>query len=165
MNVRRVVVAAILAGCVAGCGQAVDLERERAAVIETDRQWAAAAADKDVERIVSFWTDDAVLFAPDHRPLEGKEAIRRFVADSFALPGFSVSWETTQAVVAAGGDLAYTVGKNRFTVTDDDGNPVTATGNGIAIWRKQKDGSWRCVVDVGTNDPPDEEQDAPASAR
>jgi uncharacterized protein (TIGR02246 family) len=165
MSARRVVVAAILAGCVAGCGQAVDLERERAAVIQTDREWAAAAADKDVERTVSFWTDDAVLFAPDQRPLEGKEAIRRFVADSFALPGFSVSWETTQAVVAAGGDLAYTIGKNRFTAPGPDGDLITATGNGIAIWRKQKDGSWRCVVDVGTNDPTDEEQDAPASAR
>ena len=32
-------------------------------LLKTDREWAQAAATTDIERIVAYWTDDAVIYA------------------------------------------------------------------------------------------------------
>jgi hypothetical protein len=38
----------------------MDLERERKRLLERDAEWAAlSSTGRDVERILSFWTDDA----------------------------------------------------------------------------------------------------------
>ncbi|HEX5135257.1 MAG TPA: hypothetical protein VFW81_07695 [Thermoanaerobaculia bacterium] len=43
---------------------------ERATLLERDREWAAVASEgKDLERILSFWTDDAKVF-PSGAPIE-----------------------------------------------------------------------------------------------
>lgn len=55
---------------------AADLEKERATIIEIDKQWATVAAEgRDVKRIISFWADDAKIFAPGMPVIEGKTAI------------------------------------------------------------------------------------------
>lgn len=48
----------------------------REELLKVDKEWAQAAATRNVERIVSYWTDDAVIYPPDETPVEGKEAIR-----------------------------------------------------------------------------------------
>ena len=59
---------------------AADLDKERATILEIDKQWAAATAEgRDVDRIISFWADDAKIFAPGMPLIEGKTAIRQFV--------------------------------------------------------------------------------------
>jgi ketosteroid isomerase-like protein len=43
----------------------MDLERERKALLERDAEWAALSSKgQDVDQILSFWTDDARVFAP-----------------------------------------------------------------------------------------------------
>lgn len=154
MRQRTMSWAGLLAIIGVGCARQPDLSAERAALLSTDKEWAAAAASGDVERTVSYWTDDAILLPAGTRPLVGKEAIREFVAASFRTPGFSVSWESTEPKFATGRDLAYMVGRNKFTVRGPDGNLVTTTGNAVSIWRKEPDGAWRCVIDIGNADPP-----------
>ncbi len=48
-----------------GCAPTVDVEAERAALREADRQFSAAAAAKHVEGVVSLFADDAQLLPPD----------------------------------------------------------------------------------------------------
>ncbi len=55
-----------------GCAPIVDLEAERASVLETDKEWASAMVAKDLDRAMSFVADDATLFPPDAPILEGK---------------------------------------------------------------------------------------------
>jgi uncharacterized protein (TIGR02246 family) len=130
----------------------VDLERERESLRRSDREWARAAGSGDVEKIVSYWTDDAVVLPPGAPALVGKQAIRAFVAHSLKVPGFAISWEAGQVVVAAGGDTGYTVGTNKVTVSGADGRPVTTVGKAVTVWRKEPDGAWRCVVDIWNTD-------------
>jgi ketosteroid isomerase-like protein len=44
--------------------------------------------------------------------------------------------------------MAYSSGIDRISVTTPDGKTVTEENRGVAIWRKQPDGSWKCVLDV-----------------
>jgi ketosteroid isomerase-like protein len=85
-------------------------------VMKVDREWAQAAATRDLERIVSYWTDDAVIYTPGEAAVAGKEAIRKYVGASLALPGFAISWTPTGAEVSKSGDLGYTIGTNAITL-------------------------------------------------
>ena len=49
-------------------------------LLRRDAEWAdLATAGKDIEKIVSYWSDDAVLIFPGQPVLEGKAAIRAYV--------------------------------------------------------------------------------------
>jgi uncharacterized protein (TIGR02246 family) len=113
-----------------------------------DAAWAAAAAaGDDVERILSYWTEDAIVLPPGSPPIAGKDAIRSYVTTSLEIPGFSISWETETFAISHSHDLAYGVGKNRFTFADEQGRLQTAHGQAVTVWRKEA-GEWKCAVDI-----------------
>jgi ketosteroid isomerase-like protein len=158
---RWTVVALLLLWARPGSAQTSENEAARAALLRADNEWAGlAASSKDVDRIVSFWTDDAAIYPPREAPLIGKAAIRSYVAESLNIPGFSITWKPSQAVVAAAGDLGYTTGTNAFTFPDAQGHLTTAHGRYLTVWRKSENGAWRCVVDFWNDAPP-----APGSAQ
>ena len=139
------------------CAPGVDLDAERAALLQADKDWAAAAIEaNDIDRIVSFWTDDAQVYAPGDPILDGKEAIRAMVAGSMEIPGFSIQWEPVEVVIAPGGEMGYTTGKTTFTAPGDDGQLVTSHARYLTVWRKESDGQWRCVVDMWNAAPSEE---------
>ena len=130
------------------------LDQDRKAVLTAEREWAAAARDGDLDRSVSYMADDAMMFPPAAEPVVGKAAIRQYMASGFATPGFSVNWEPEEVVVADGGDLAYTLARSVYTVPGPDGTIHTVHAKGVAVWRKNADGDWRCVVDIWNEAPP-----------
>ena len=137
--------AVALAACQAG---GPDLAAERRAIDSTDQAWMAAAAGKDLEKIVSFWTDDATLLPPDMPALKGKAAIREYIAAGLQAPGFSVSWTTLEITVAPDGRTAYQLASNQFTAQDSTGALQTMKGKAVVLWRKEPDGAWRSVVEI-----------------
>lgn len=140
------IVAALLAGT--GCASAGSPTDVQSQILRLDADWSRAAQDRDVDRVVSFWADDAIVFPPGSPAVAGKAAIREFVAKSFQTPGFSISWKTTTVAVSRGGDIAYTTGTNRVTFSTPDGKQVTVEGKAVAVWRREKDGAWKCVIDI-----------------
>ena len=121
---------------------------------ETETQWAKAAAAKDVERFMSFYADDASLFAPGTPTATGKEAIRKGTETLFATPGFSLSFQTVKVEVSRGGDLAYCSGTYAMTMNDPKGKPVNDKGKYVAVYRKEPDGAWKAVADINNSDLP-----------
>jgi ketosteroid isomerase-like protein len=138
----------------AGCGPRVDVEKEMAAILQADKDWVAAALDgHDIDRIVSFWADDAIVYPPGAPAVIGKEAIKQFTLKSFQTPGFSIWWQTDEVIVSRGGDLAYTTGRNRFTFNDPVGKTITSYGKDVTVWRKDAAGTWKAVIDIWNEDP------------
>jgi ketosteroid isomerase-like protein len=132
-----------------GCQAPIDPTAEASALLERDRAWAQAAeAGTNAERVLQFWTDDAQVLMPGHPVLVGKEALRQMVTASFATPGFRLSWIPDSAVVSGRGDLGYTYGTNSVTVPDSADGVITQVGRYVAVWRKESDGLWRCVIDI-----------------
>jgi ketosteroid isomerase-like protein len=137
--------------------QSANDQSARDSLLKTDIEWSQSAASRDVERIVSFWTDDAVIYSPREPAVVGKAAIRQFVTESLKQPAFSISWKPTEAVVAGSGDLGYTMGTNTITFPDPQGKVVTSQGRYVTVWRKESAGRWRCVVDFW-NEAPQEQK-------
>jgi uncharacterized protein (TIGR02246 family) len=120
----------------------------RAAVIE----WSKAAKAKDVNKAVSFYADDAMVFA-DKGPLEkGKDNIRADWEQVLALPGPGLTFATTGVDVARSGDMAYDYGTYDFATADKKGNIIDAKGKYVVVWKKQADGSWKVAVDIDNGD-------------
>ena len=142
---------AILPACAPA---APDLQAEQAALMQVSRDWAQAAATGDAERIASYWADDAVVMPPNQPAIVGKAAIREFVRTSLAIPGFSVTWEPERASVAGSGEVGYLIERNQFTLTDASGTLLTLHGKSATIWRKDAKGTWKCVVDIWNDNPP-----------
>jgi uncharacterized protein (TIGR02246 family) len=140
------VVGVSLAGI--GCASAGSPNDARSEILQLDAEWSRAAEGRDVDRAVSFWADDAIVFPPGSPPVAGKAAIREFVSKSFATPGFSISWKTTSVAVSRGGDVAYATGTNRVTFAGPDGKQVAVDGKAVTVWRRGKDGAWKCVIDI-----------------
>jgi ketosteroid isomerase-like protein len=125
----------------------------RTALLQTDTDWARfAAAGKDVEKIVSYWSDDAVIYPPAEASVSGKAAIRNYVTQSFKKPFFSISWKPATAIVSESGDLGYTMGSNEITFADPGGKVARAQGRYLTVWR-HTGGAWKCVVDFWNESP------------
>jgi uncharacterized protein (TIGR02246 family) len=127
---------------------------DAAAVQKADADWSAAAQSKQADAWLAFYADDAVVLPPNEAMVTGKDEIRKPISDLLALPGLSVSWQTTKAEAARSGDLAYTYGTYELTSNDAKGNATTDHGKYSEVWRKQADGSWKCIVDMWSSDSP-----------
>lgn len=140
-----VVVAALILA--AACGRSPDLASARAQAAAADSAWqAAASAGEDLDEIVSYLAEDAVMIPPNEPPLRGREAIRRYVARGLATPGFSVSWRTTDVHVGPSGEAAHLTQENRFTAEGPSGERATFRGRGVTMWERNEAGTWECVL-------------------
>ena len=131
-----------------GCATAGSTSDAASQILRLDGEWSQAAEGRDVDRVVSFWADDATVFPPGSPPVIGQPAIREFVAKSFQTPGFSISWKTIKVVVSRSRDFAYGTGTNRVTFSGPDGRQVTVEGKAVTVWRREPEGVWKCVIDI-----------------
>jgi ketosteroid isomerase-like protein len=63
-----------------------------------------------------------------------------------------LTWWPTYADVSRAGDMGWTTGPYEFREKPTDGKPAD-TGHFFTVWRKQPDGSWKFVLDLGTRHP------------
>ena len=63
-----------------------------------------------------------------------------------------LEWRPSRAVARNGSDLAYTVGSYSTTLPESP-DSVVATGSYVTIWERQRDGSWKVSLDIGSPDP------------
>jgi ketosteroid isomerase-like protein len=144
-----------LAGACAAAPAAFDATAESAALMRRDAEWAdLATAGKDIDRMVSYWSDDAVIMEPGQRPVEGKQAIRAYVEGSMKTPGFKIHWVSEKPTFSPDGRMAYMRGTDEMTVPGPKGQLITLHLQGYSIWRKDADGVWRCTVDIANEATP-----------
>ena len=127
----------------------MDLATERERILRRDAEWSEHASQgRDVERIISYWADDAIVLPPGLPAIIGKAALREYVTDSLKIPGFKISWIANDVAMSPDGQLAYMFARNAVTMNDPNGIPVTHEGRTVTIWRRESDGEWRCAVDI-----------------
>ena len=108
---------------------------------------------KDIEKIVSYWTEDARVILPGQPVYDGKAAIRSFVTAALKTPGFKVHWVSESPVFSADGTLAWISSIVETSVGDDKGVISTTKGRSVTVWRKEADGEYRCVI--SSDSPPE----------
>ena len=119
---------------------------------DADLQWSFAAGGDDVDAILDFWTDDAVMYAQgEATAVVGKKAIRKFIEKNRSQPEFKISW-IPERIGALSPSDGYTAGTHAVTIMGSDGKPVDLTGHYVSLWRK--DGNkWRCYLECWNASP------------
>jgi ketosteroid isomerase-like protein len=112
----------------------------------------AAAAEKGAAGYMSFYADDAVELPDGSPPAHGKDEIGRamqFLNDK----NNRLIWSPVAVTVSQSGDLGYTYGLFVFHSIDKNGQPSIQHGKYTTIWKKQKDGQWKVILDMGNSSP------------
>jgi len=121
------------------------------AIRDADEAWSKAAATKDVDQTVAFYSADAVVMPPNAERATTKEAIRKIWKD--LVTDAKVSWKGTKVEVAKSGDIGFISGTYEVTMNDVvTGKPVNDRGKYFEVWEKQTDGSWKCGADIWNSD-------------
>jgi ketosteroid isomerase-like protein len=116
--------------------------------MEADRAFDRTTAERGVEGWVSFFADDGAMIQAGVGEIRGLEEIRRSMAGAFQ--GRSLRWGPLRADVSSSGDLGYTVGTYEARgPAGPEGEPQVARGMYVSIWKKQSDGRWKVVMDLG----------------
>lgn len=119
-----------------------------AEVMEADRIFAREVAANGLEAWVSAFAQDGAMLPASGPVLVGHEAVREAMASAFQIPGFSLAWEPLGGEVSHSGDLAYTFGNYEHKVDSE----VVTRGRYVTVWRRQENGQWRVVADIGNRE-------------
>ena len=121
-------------------------------LIRLEADFMKAAAERGSQGYMSYYAEDAAELPNGADMFRGKESIAKtmgFLDDK----NNHLTWTPVYADMAASGDLGYTYGTFEFRSKDKDGKPTVEYGKYASIWKKQKDGSWKVVMDMGNSSP------------
>ena len=127
---------------------------DEAAIRKAEADWSKDTATKQASAMAAYYDEAGSVLPPNAPIATGKEAIGKVWEDMFALPGFSLHFESSKVEVARSGDIGYSEGSYELQMNDPKGNPMTDTGKFVTVWKKQADGSWKALADIFNSDLP-----------
>jgi len=116
---------------------------------QLEANFAADVALHGHEAFITYFAEDGVEVV-DGGGFDNKDAMRKQPPWP---EGTSLTWTPIKAEMAASGDLGYTYGNYIYTAKNKEGKLVTSYGKYTSIWKKQKDGQWKVMVDMGNSGP------------
>ena len=134
------------------CLVAIAADRDTKILIDAERAFARATAERGIDGWMEFMAPNAVELSDE--PLVGLDQIRAGMGKQLGTPGFKLTWEPTTAEFLGQGDVGFAVGRYELHYNGADGKPRIEKGSYLTTWKKQKDGSWKVVSDIGSPDPP-----------
>ncbi|MBI3279617.1 MAG: DUF4440 domain-containing protein [Acidobacteria bacterium] len=121
-------------------------------LMELDARFCRDFAERGVEGWMAHWADDVVVFAPDRPVQRTKAEARDHYQKVFGGRKPTLRWNPRGGMISSDGELGFTYGTWRSRVADREGKIVERTGKYQTTWRRQKDGSYKIVADIGQPD-------------
>lgn len=122
------------------------------ALRDADLAFARDAAEQGTGAAFGrFAAGDAQVFSPPGELISGPEAIMQ--SFGAAAEGNTLAWRPVAGGVSSAGDLGFTVGNAVSTARRPNGTPLVGYSKYLTVWRRQRDGRWRYVVDGGSARP------------
>ncbi|MGO8794193.1 MAG: YybH family protein [Candidatus Sulfotelmatobacter sp.] len=121
-------------------------------LLKLEADFMKAAAERGSAGYLSYYADDSVELPNGGPIIQGKVNIAKGM-------GFldqkenHLTWTPVGADMSASGDLGYTYGTFEYRSKDKDGKLTVDHGKYTSIWKKQKDGGWKVVLDMGNSGP------------
>ena len=119
-------------------------------MVKTEQAFSKMAEEKNArDAFLAFIADDGLLFRPG--AVNGK----KWMLDHPPPPSDKkplLAWQPSYAGMAASGDMGFTTGPWESKADIKDEKP-SGYGHFVTVWKKQPDGSWKFVVDLGISHP------------
>lgn len=117
-------------------------------LLKVDQEFSKLSEEKGMNTaFLQYIADDAVLLRPNKYPIKGKQKIQEIYNKPDTT--FTLTWEPLYADVARSGEIGYTYGIYKFESFDPNGTPLLEKGTYASVWKKDRNGEWKFVLDVG----------------
>jgi len=114
-------------------------------LMEVDRAFSKMSEEKGMKTaFIEYIDSNGVLLKPNQMPIMGANAIDYLVQLNDT--DFSLTWQPNNGAISSSGDLGYTYGIYALRYNSKD---TIIYGTYTSIWKKQKDGKWKFVLDSG----------------
>ena len=94
------------------------------------------------------------MFSAGRYPVHGQDSIYDIMKPG--QEGYVLEWTPRAADVARSGDMGWTWGEYTVTAKDGTGAQPASWGKYVNVWKKNADGEWKVVADIGNESPPPE---------
>ena len=130
-------------------------EADVKAIRDDQAQWLKDFQSRDLDKIVSHYSDDAIIVDDGGPPVRGREAAKNIYRAAANDPSSSLTFAPSRVEVSKSGDLAYVFGSYASVGTvPHTQNTAEEKGTYISVYKKQADGSWKDVADIGAAELP-----------
>lgn len=117
-------------------------------LMEADKAFDRDTAARGLDGWMDWFAEDArIETAKD--VLVGKAALREYYSKMFAGREFRIHWWPVQADISADGTLGFSFGRAEISWRDEKGELQKRESRYTTLWRKQKDGAYKVVFDMG----------------
>ena len=145
------VIALLFTGCSnEKAASTVDMGKLKADMHAMEDAYAAAEKAKDADKVVAYYSDDAISYSRNEEPTSGKKAIKERIAGRLA-KDTSGNYNVYKVVdLFAEGDMAVEIGS--WTELSPSGTQ-TDKGHYMSYFQK-RDGKYVCVRDMSVTSTP-----------
>lgn len=102
---------------------------------------------EDLDAVMAFYTEDAVLVVRPGLNATGKDQIRNAFAAIAAFFNHSLHVAQDKLIVIEGGDTALVLGRAQIRAKDAAGADLALEREATYVFRRTGAGAWRCAVD------------------
>jgi len=129
--------------------------RNDGVLIKTDQLFSDLSEKDGMHKaFLAFFADSGVMLRDNGYPIKGRGQLMEIFSRG-SDTGFSLIWKPVFEKIAESGDLGYTYGYYKRTVKSTG---EIGRGTYVTIWEKQRDGSWKFVMDTGTDGLPEDKK-------
>ena len=114
-------------------------------LMDADRAFSRLSETKGMkEAFLEYIDSNGVLLRPNEAPIIGADAVDYLIQQNDST--YTLKWEPKDGAVAHSGELGYTYGIYALMPTSKD---TIIYGTYVSIWKKEKSGRWKYVLDSG----------------
>lgn len=135
------------------CKNEADLKAIEAEVMQVEKSFSEMSAKQGYKKaFAAFGADDMVVLSRGGEPHVGKDDYLTPDDNSSQLD-FVLTWAPLHASAARSGDMASVFGEWVIKTKLENGNDTSMYGNYLTVWKKNKAGEWKFIMDGGTVTP------------
>ncbi len=145
---------------IVGCAS-INTTDDEAALRAHGDTWIRHYKSGDLDALMTLYEPDAIVSLHDQPGLFGRDAIRRYFAQSAGKN--DVIFDLEHELIEVNGDVAHLMARYWLTATSkENGYVYKDAGRSLLIYKRGSDGLWRIAIDIDQNTPdvtwPDAEQ-------
>ena len=127
----------------------MDIEKVKQDILNRDIEFSNYSEKNGMkEAFINYVADNGVMLRPNHKPIVGKDSIT-ILLNKNKNSKSQMKWTPLYADVSSSADLGYTYGTYTSTATMANGQTISSSGTYVTIWKKDKDGLWKFILDSG----------------
>ncbi len=128
-----------------------DIEKAKTEIRKTEEAFCDLSVKEGFNHALIAYADSEVIKPSDgENPVYGLEDLKTTLSGQ--KENGVITWKATKIDVANSCDFGYSFGNWEYKTATEKGD-TTYFGNYFTEWKKQKDGSWKYVLDGGNDTP------------